>query len=161
MGIEKRGEAYLKGSAGLRIGTIDTHSNEDLEVGQLVSVIIPKENIDGQFIVLQIEYQEPEFPPTIVTVAEYMTGITEVIAALREEADILLTTEMDLEATLERWLQHQESATLNDTKITIWKRTVSDAFVLGHQTLGKLGSGGFGLGNRSGAWVKIHEEENP
>lgn len=156
-----RGEAFLKQYSGPLIGKLMTYGQETLNVGELVTVTIDEENIDTQFLVLEIEFVAPKMPETIITVAEYTTGIEDIVANLRMDADTALATDADLEATIERWVSLFESIVIEETKLTLSQRIASDSFILGNPTFGVLGSGGYGLGDRSGEWVIIHEEEDP
>ena len=160
---KKRGEAFLAKRAIPDILKISTWGQEALDVGSLVSLIISDEGInDVQYVVLQIDYITPGLPSTIVTLARYAEGIEDIILSLRSDANTLLATEMDLEATIERWLTlTKEELILTESKITISKKTASDEFILGHDTFGVLGAGGFGLGNRSGEWIVLEETEDP
>lgn len=156
-----RGEAYLAKHSGPLIGKLFTWGQETLKEGQLVRVTIPNENINTQYVVLGIDFVSPKMPATIIVVAEFSTGIEEIISALRNDADALLATEMDLEATIERWVNFPEEIIIEETLLKVSKRTASDSFILGHATFGKLGKAGYGLGNRSGEWVTLLEDTDP
>jgi len=160
---KKRGEAFLAKRAIPKIIKIHTWGQETLNVGSLATVNITDELIlNYQYVVLQIDYITPGLPSTIVTLARYAEGIEDIILSLRSDANTLLASEQDLEATLERWLTlTKEDLVLTETKITISKRTASDAFILGHDTFGVLGAGGYGLGDRSGEWIILEETEDP
>jgi len=160
---KKRGEAFLAKRAIPQIIKIHTWGQETLGVGSLCTVNVTDENINYvQYVVLQIDYITPGLPATIVTLSLYSEGIEDIIRALREDANTLLAAEMDLEATIERWLSlTKEEKVLTETKLTISKKTATDEFILGHYTFGVLGAGGYGLGDRSGEWIKLIEEENP
>lgn len=159
---KRRGQILLNQGDDPRVGQIDTIGEEDLNIGELITANIPKENINAQqFLVLGIDFQYPEYPPTKLIVAQYITGIAEIIATLKEDVDTLMRSEMDLEATLARYVSFSEQMVIQDTKLTISQKTVSDSFILGHSTFGVLGAAGYGLGDRSGEWVKLVEEENP
>lgn len=158
---KRRGKIILDMGKDPRVGQIDTVDAEDLDVGQLITVNIPTDLITGQYFTLGIDYQYPEYPPTKLIVAQYITGIAEIIATLKADSDTLMRSEMDLEATLARYITLSEQMIIQDTKLTISQKAASDSFILGHSTFGVLGSAGYGLGDRSGEWIKIVEEVNP
>lgn len=138
---------------------IKTVGYESLQAGDLISVTLSELGITAEkMAVISIKYAWPSYVTTL-ELAEYSWRLEDELAKMKEDIAALQARDEDDAATLIRIAQFYEYLEIEELNLTIEKRNIDDAFVIGHAANGLPNmQNKWGLGQMD-AWSTLVDED--
>lgn len=99
---ERKATKLLADATAIRTGTVETWDAFDVRPGDLTRVVVPEQNVDGEYRVAQVTYRWAD-DVTELTLAENRQGVVDSLVALSDEVSRIDARSAASDATLTRF----------------------------------------------------------